>query len=865
MRSTRRVETASWGSLSTRLGEWLPFAFLVAALLLGGAGNSYPLAFWMVAMLALVVLAWRTPRMRWSALDTRTKAVACVTAASVALFIVQLVPLPRAIWEGMAGHGLAAQIASTVGGGGWTAWSLAPDRTLVSLLSWLPPVAAMVIMARAPSDQRRKILRLVLIVALVSAVLSIVQLAAGPGSAPVAFSTRHRGYGVGLFVNRNHLALFLLLAMQIAALPGVLAARTADETGRGMEWGLRAGSLALLSLGVLATLSRTGCSLLPVALASAIFLSQRKRIRVGILLGVLGGAAVAALLLRNAPPVAALLGRFATAAEDKRFEYWANTLAATKDSLPWGTGFGTFQLIYPTMEPLTEVAPDVVNHAHSDLLEVALEGGVLGVILMLAWVGVLVWTIMRARQGAVSRFERVAPLAVAVALVLTLGASAVDYPLRMTTVSVTVALFVGLLLPVRRSAESEGTAGREEPGGVARWRVWAPIAVLAVLVSSAFWSERLVLARQEAAATMVAPWSSRAQASAATRFQMDGSAAEASLAARRALAISPLDPAAVRAQGMAEIVRGRGEEGAALMSLGATLGWRDRLTQLWLVEQALAANAYGFAVQRVDGLLRQGQFADYLLPLLPGVLTQAEGRAALAEQLSFAPGWRAAFFNTLARDRTWELSDLQALADQLRRAGEPVTPSETALIRAVLAEQGQFDQIRRVWQLSGQRVLVGDGEFEGQSGELPIWAAPYGWRAPQLSGVRVEVAEPVKPRRGQALVMTSEGVARGPALAQTVVLAPGRYNIQLAALAPDIPILRGLQARIARVHPGEAPGAPAAVPIAWSAVANEWSTGRGSLEVPSDCPALELSLSIPEQGGRRFAVWVDGVAITRLR
>ena len=832
--------------------------FLLAAVAFGGAGINSPFAHALIVVLGLLVLAIRLPRLDWQSADARVRYVAWLFLAAAALGLLQIVPLPQSLWASLPGHQLAGEIATAVGGGGWRAWSLSPDRTLESMTALVPPAAGVLIALQASSEQRRAILRFILLVALASAMLAIIQISAGPGSAPVLFATRHRGLGVGLFVNRNHFALFLLLAMQIAALPGIptLAGKrsAAAAERQSTEWALRSGALVLLSLGVLATLSRAGAFLLPVALVAAVLINRRGRLKGRVVLIGIVVAALLALALSAAPPVQALLERYTTAAEDKRFDYWANTILAVRDALPIGTGFGTFTLIYPTVEPLAQLRPDVVNHAHNDLLELALEGGLPGLALLVAWLALIVMLVIRARGVAQSRRERLLPVVVAVGVGLTLAASVVDYPIRMDAIAVVLALLVGMLLPMAQ--DTPAVAGRP----ARRWLIVVPLALLGLFTVTA------QAARQFATkgGAALAPWASQVQADAATRFQFLNDPAQSSRAARRALAVSPLDAQAVRAEGMAALALGRREQGAQLLSLGGRLGWRDGFNQLWLIEQALAAGADAYAIQRMDGLIRQLKFGDALLPLMPPLLRTPEGTAAVVEQLAQQPGWRVAFFNALARDKGTTTAQVADLAARLRKAGTPLTPADTMLLRAVLAEQGRFADVRRVWRESGQGVLLGDGEFDVRAGELPLGAAPYEWMAGQLSGVRVEVAQAEAVRKGQAVAITSQGLGAGPALAQTIVLTPGRYTLAFSASAEQAEdAARSLTAMVVcRRATGQSLGQPIAVPLTWGAGRQQgWSTATGSFVVPGDCPGQTLMVAIPQTGGRPFSLWLDGVSI----
>lgn len=64
------------------------------------------------------------------------------------------------------------------------------------------------------------------------------------------------------------------------------------------------------------------------------------------------------------------------------------TWHAVHDHFPVGSGGGSFPLIYPFYEKPEAATPEYINHAHCDYMEVALEYGLAGILLILAAVGI---------------------------------------------------------------------------------------------------------------------------------------------------------------------------------------------------------------------------------------------------------------------------------------------------------------------------------------------------------------------------------------------------------------------------------------------------------------------------------------------
>ena len=79
-----------------------------------------------------------------------------------------------------------------------------------------------------------------------------------------------------------------------------------------------------------------------------------------------------------------ILERFAAdPLEDSRLSFVAHTIEAAKAYMPLGSGLGTFVPVYAMFEkPEDTVINSYVNRAHNDVLELWLETGVLGLVLM---------------------------------------------------------------------------------------------------------------------------------------------------------------------------------------------------------------------------------------------------------------------------------------------------------------------------------------------------------------------------------------------------------------------------------------------------------------------------------------------------
>ena len=120
--------------------------------------------------------------------------------------------------------------------------------------------------------------------------------------------------------------------------------------------------------------------------------------------------------------------------------------------MPFGSGLGSFRNVYSLYEQPEKVTDVYVVHAHDDYLEIALELGVAGIILMLAflaWWAAAVWRAWRSAEGG--PFARAAAIASAAVLVHSL----VDFPLRTAGIAVCFALCLAFLADSRAAPPKE--------------------------------------------------------------------------------------------------------------------------------------------------------------------------------------------------------------------------------------------------------------------------------------------------------------------------------------------------------------------------------------------------------------------------
>jgi O-antigen ligase len=385
--------------------------------------------------------------------------VALVLLALVCLLpLLQLIPMPASIWDRLPGREAPTDISRYAGLGNFARpITLTPERTQLALLSLIVPVATFLATLQLSVQSRDKIITVIVAFAFLSAVLGVFQVAAGGGVDLGIYAQLHDGYAIGFFANRNHEADLLLLAIPLST-HLIRLRRMKDQTRLFALFAL----IGFFALSVIGTISRTGIALLPVALIAAAFVwtgNSHSR-SVWTLIGLIFAVTIVGFLFVNVTPVGhQAFQRFGDIGGDLRLHIWRGTIAAIDSFWPFGSGVGSFVPTYQMFEDLNSVTHEWVNHAHNEYLEILLEAGLPGAILIGGYFAILVRETLR-RQS----FPMVSQKYIAVGgIILLLAHSTTDYPLR-TFGLITVFAFLNALLysprPAVRTRQSDRYSNR---------------------------------------------------------------------------------------------------------------------------------------------------------------------------------------------------------------------------------------------------------------------------------------------------------------------------------------------------------------------------------------------------------------------
>lgn len=452
--------TASRTGLQAHLAYYLLVGLIVVIWIAGGASRpdviGQPLVrFFAVLALASFLAFSSEPRLRIA----KTPALfVCLTAA---LVLAQLVPLPPAVWTALPGRSLLAGVSAISGDPlPWRPLSMSPGWTLNSLGSLIVPTCVLVLASNVDRERHIRLLGVLLGLALVSALLGLVQLSGGRFDHPLLNDVP--GMISGNFANRNHFALYLAISCVLSW--------TWAASGRSARWKGPA-ALALyvfFALLCLATGSRAGLVLLVIASGASIVLARRsiarqfERLDRRVALITLAAALAAVVALISVTLIqdkAEAVSRVALGSSqpDSRLRLIPLTAGLAAEYFPFGTGFGTFDPVFRISEPIDLLGPEYFNHAHSDLVEVPLEGGAAGLMILLGgliWIARVTWRSWH--PAGPGRSLGLARAGTAI-LVLVALASATDYPARTPMIMSLIVL--GAVWATLRDHLPEATEG----------------------------------------------------------------------------------------------------------------------------------------------------------------------------------------------------------------------------------------------------------------------------------------------------------------------------------------------------------------------------------------------------------------------
>lgn len=431
---------------------------LVATALVAGGGRRGPGDFvvHLAALPCLVVLVAdrvatgiRMPR-RWG----------FWWLAALALVALQLLPLPFDLFTALPGReALRADLALA---------GLEPASLPMTLDRWGTLRAGLALAVtgiafraawRLDTAARLRVLALLLALGVAMAFLGYAQAAAGMRSGMRLYDFHHPIGAIGTFANRNHFASLgaVLAPLAIAlAWPGAGAQRGAFRLMAGLA------ALAVVLASAL-SYSRAGfaLTLLTSTLAIVALAAQGRRMARGPAAAALGLAGVAVLAVVGYAWDGLSRRLAQDPLDDLRWQFLEYAPRALAAYWPWGSGLGSFRWVYAAVEPVGVMQSVYAGHAHNDLLQIAIEAGLPGLVLLLAFAALVAADgLGNFRLGAPgTQADHALRRVMGIAVIAPLLHSLVDYPLR----TLAVAVVLGVLLGWQATAATPRGPGSSSP------------------------------------------------------------------------------------------------------------------------------------------------------------------------------------------------------------------------------------------------------------------------------------------------------------------------------------------------------------------------------------------------------------------
>ncbi|WP_230782343.1 O-antigen ligase family protein [Sphingomonas sp. Leaf37] len=377
----------------------------------------------------------------------RGHAAIVFVGAGVLLAIFQIIPLPPAVWLGLPGRSLFQEAASIAGEPApWRPLAIYPTGTINALGSLIVPVVALVFVTGRVRIDDGSLIKVMLGLVVCTMVVGLLQFAGLGIRNPLVNGSVDVS---GTLANRNHFALVMATGF-------LLTAAWAVSRGGSLRWKGSIGMAiaVMLVLSILASGSRAGMLVGAVAIGcSLVMIRHRLRrafehyprwvffvVPAGIIATI---ALIIAISIEADRAVSITRALTIDPAQDMRSMAFNTVIAMVTQYFPVGSGLGGFDAVFRMREPLSLLKPTYFNRAHNDFVEIVLDTGIIGLVLLLLGTGW--WTRMSWRAWRTQGSETMLPKLGSAMILIILIASIVDYPAR-TPVIMVLAVIAGVWL-----------------------------------------------------------------------------------------------------------------------------------------------------------------------------------------------------------------------------------------------------------------------------------------------------------------------------------------------------------------------------------------------------------------------------------
>jgi O-antigen ligase len=431
--------------------------YLFLCLILGGSAQGV----WgnmVLQLVGIAIIGWAALAPAEEPLVQPARQLLWIILLGLVIVALQLVPLPASLWTGLGGR---QQVAAgyRILGINLPALpiSLTPYKSLDTLLGIIPGLAIFCAIVRLKA-YRGSFMALALLAGAVAGILlgTLQVTSAVPAESPwYLYTETNVGAAVGFFANANHMASLLLITLPfLAALAA--AARGANIQRYSAFIALTAGTGLVILVGIALNGSLAAFGLaLPVLLASILIVIRVPRtLKAGTLILAVILLAAAIIGLGRSSIGSTTLSQDAQSSAQSRQEIVKTSFTSIRDYSPWGSGLGSFRQVYAMHEDLSGITPTYVIHAHNDYVELILELGLAGIVLIVLF---LMWWVVTVRRTWLTTESGPFARAASIASAAVLAHSLVDFPLRTAAVSAAFGMCLALLADRRPPQAADAT------------------------------------------------------------------------------------------------------------------------------------------------------------------------------------------------------------------------------------------------------------------------------------------------------------------------------------------------------------------------------------------------------------------------
>lgn len=425
----------------------------------GGGPGDVGFSFILIASVGLVLLVTSVRGAGLRAFQSLPLIARLAISLVVALPFLQLIPLPPAIWHNLPGQDLRLAVMASYGiADAWMPLSITPVETAYSAVIGLAMLGLFLAVLSMPFSNMCGLLWLIIGVIITGVFVGILQFSSGDGSFQF-HQIAHRGVLAGFFANKNHMGLTVACLVPLSF---VFAER---HLTKHPNW------IVLLILSwvttaavLIATNSRAGLllGLLAMLLVSVrVFRRRYKQVLAGI--GLIG--VVTAALATYIPTIRDIVDRFGHSGQDVRINILEQAIPLVEQYSLLGSGLGSFSSVYAPTEKLIWVNQFYVNHLHNDWLQLIIEAGLPGII-VLSLFAASIFRVVRAMQDAPASQhrsmltnlpnERSFVWAGLIIILLFAAHSIADYPVRRVGTLVLLTVAVGWVFRALRPSAFAG-------------------------------------------------------------------------------------------------------------------------------------------------------------------------------------------------------------------------------------------------------------------------------------------------------------------------------------------------------------------------------------------------------------------------